>query len=131
MHSLLTALPAIIVLLVFLLTEFRRPEPENARSGRLPIMLLLVVLLSAGCVLPYFLPGYFVSYIVSPFGKVMGTALILTVMAVDAYFVLLLVRGLARLLHLTKKDRLISLSVMLVLFPAAIILFWVYLTGGF
>ena len=131
MHSLLTALPAIIVLLAFLLIEFRRPEPENARPGRLPIMLLLVMLISAGCTIPYYLAGFFVSYIVVPFGKVMGTVLILAVMAVAAYIAVLLVRGLARAFRLTKKNRLIALGVMLVIFPAAIILLYAYVSGGF
>ncbi|MBR6106940.1 MAG: hypothetical protein IKQ39_02935 [Oscillospiraceae bacterium] len=131
MHSLLTAFPAIVVLLVFLLAESRKPDLPETATGRLHVMLLLLIPLTVCGTFLYYSVCLWVSRIAVPFGKALGTVLILSAMAVAAYAVLLAARVLARLLRLAKRERLTALCVMPVLFAAEIIAYYVYRYGRF
>lgn len=132
MDVLLLLSPVLAAGLLSLLAVKKGKELSNAKPGRLWLMLLLLLLLTAGVTYGYYLGSFFLSFVAdSCFAVPWRTVFLVFCMVVMAYIAFLLGRLLARLLRLTKKNRLISLAVMLVLLLAETYASYVYISGNF
>ena len=124
--------PILAAGLLSLLGVKRGKELPKAKPGRLWLMLLLLIPLTAGATYGYYLGAFFLSFVAdSRFGRPWKTVFLVFCMVIMAYIAFLLGRLLAHLLCLTKKNRLVSLAVMLVLLLAATYASYVYISGNF
>ncbi|MBP0968097.1 MAG: hypothetical protein J5722_10705 [Oscillospiraceae bacterium] len=132
MDVLMLLSPILVAGLLTLLIVRKKPEFPKAKPGRLWIMLLLTVLLTLAGTYGYYLGAFFLSLPIDGLlGQPWDTVILLLCMLLMAYIIFLTGRGLARLLSLTKKNRLVSLAVMLVLLLAETYAFYVYISGQF
>ena len=123
--------PILISGVIAFLFDRCKEEYRNARPGRLPLMLILTVILSAAGIFGYYLGAFGLSFVTdSMFHAPFNTLVLLFCMAVMAYLLLLLARGLALLLALTKKNRTISLLVMILLMLAETYILYVCISGS-
>lgn len=129
MQYIMLIAPIIAVLVPYIIREIRRPaQPDEAR-GRLPVMVVLLLLLTSGGTFLYYLWLLFLSYRTVFHIKAANDVFCMVTLALLAYFVLLLERGLARLLELNKKNRVISKILMLVFWSAEIIVLAMMIAG--
>lgn len=132
MDVLLLLSPILLAGIITLLIVRKKQELPNARPGRLPFMLILLLPLAAGATYAYYLGAFFLSFVTdSQFARPWNMVVLVLCMIFMAYIAFLLGRLLARMLCLTKKNRLISLTVMLVLMPAMTYASYVYISGEF
>ena len=118
-------------LLSLLAVTLRREFPK-AKPGRLPVMLLLLIPLTAGAIFGYYPSAVFFGYIIdgwfdNPLENILGWIC----MALLVYLVFLIARLIARLLSLTKKNTLVSLTLMLACLLAGVYILYVRISDSF
>ena len=116
-YTLFTVAPIIIITLIFLVIEIRRPEQPDTGSGRLPVMILLLFPFSAGAIYLYFHVAYKL-YDRLRMSALPTDVLMMSGLAVWNLAVLLIARLIARLLRLNQKSRVISMIILQLLFIA-------------
>ena len=132
MDVLLLLAPVLAAGLLSVFAVKKHKEQPNEKPGRLPIMILLLLPLTAGATYVYYLGAFVMSFVTdSQVFRPWNNVVLALCMALMAYIAFLLGRLLARMLCLTKKNRLISLSVMLVLMLAMTYASYVYISGNF
>ena len=132
MDVLLLLAPVLAAGLLSVFAVKKHKEQPKARPGRLPLMILLLIPLTAGATYVYYLGAFVMSFVTdSQVFRPWNNAVLALCMALMAYIAFLLGRLLARMLCLTKKNRLISLAVMLVLMLAMTYASYVYISGNF
>ncbi len=132
MDVLLLLAPVLAAGLLSVFAVKKHTEQPNEKPGRLPIMILLLLPLTAGATYAYYLGAFFLSFVTdSRFARPWNLVVLVLCMIFMAYIAFLLGRLLARILCLTKKNRLISLAVMLVLMLAMTYASYVYISGNF
>ena len=114
-YTLFTVAPIIIITLIFLVIEIRRPERPDTGSGRLPVMILLLFPFSAGAIYLYFHVAYKL-YDRLQMSALPTDVLMMSGLAVWNLAVMLIVRLIARLLRLNQKSRVISMIILQLLF---------------
>ena len=123
--------PILVSGLIAWIFDWKSPEFPKAKPGRLPLMLLVTVLLSVGGMFGYYLGGFALSFVLDGFlPQPFDDLILLLCMTVMAYILLLCERGLAKLLSLTKKNRMISLVVMIMLLLEEAYAAYVYISGS-
>lgn len=132
MDVLLLLAPVLAAGLLSVFAVKKHTEQPNEKPGRLPIMILLLLPLTASATYAYYLGAFFLSFVTnSRFARPWNLVVLVLCMIFMAYIAFLLGRLLARMLCLTKKNRLISLAVMLVLMLAMTYASYVYISGNF
>ena len=132
MDVILLLAPVLAAGLLSLLAVRMHQEQPKAKPGRLPLMILLLIPLTAGATYVYYLGAFVMSFVTdSQVFRPWNNVVLALCMALMAYIAFLLGRLLARLLGLTRKNRLISLTVMLVLMLAMTYASYVYISGNF
>ena len=116
-YTLFTVVPIIIITLIFLVIEIRRPEQPDTGSGRLPVMILLLFPFSAGAIFLYFYVAYKL-YDRLRMAALPTDVLMMSGLAVWNLAVLLIARLIARLLRLNQKSRVTSMIILQLLFIA-------------
>lgn len=129
MDVLLLLGPLLVSGVLSLIIVKKRAEHPKAKPGRMPLMLLLLIPLTLGCTYVYYLSAYLLALFTESLPC--GTVLLVICLLLLAYFMLLAGRGLARLLSLTKKNRMASLAVMLLLLLAETYASYVYISGNY
>lgn len=118
--------PILLVGLIVFFVDRHHPEYADAKPGRLPLMLLLVLLLSGAGVFGYYLGGFAVSSVIN---GTLGDIVTLACMALAVYILLLIVRALAKLLKQTRQNRSIALTAMTLLLAAESYYAYVQISG--
>ena len=132
MDVLLLLAPLLAAGLLSVFAVKKHKEQPKEKPGRLPLMLLLLLPLTAGATYGYYLGSFFLSFVTdSHFSRPWNTVVLVFCMVLMAYIAFLLGRLLARILCLTKKNRLISLAMMLVLMLVMTYASYVYISGNF
>ena len=96
--------------------EIRRPERPDTKSGRLPVMILLLFPFSAGAIIYLYFHVAYKLYDRLQTSALPTDVLMMSGLAVWNLAVLLIVRLIARLLLLNQKSRIISMIILQLLF---------------
>ena len=111
----LLSLPAFAVLMLVLLIECRRKERPDAKTGGLPVMVLLLVPLAAGTILLYYLTAFWLSFQLHLGSKAAELTAMLAGLVPVVLAEVLIEQIAARLLRLNRKNRIISALLMMLL----------------
>ena len=98
-----------------LIMECRRKERPDAKPGRLPVMVLLLVPLAAGTILLYYLTAFWLSFQLHLGSKAAELTAMLAGLVPVVLAEVLIEQIAARLLRLNRKNRIISALLMMLL----------------
>lgn len=112
-----------------LIMECRRKERPDAKPGRLPVMVLLLVPLSAGTILLYFLTGFWLSCQLHLGSKTADFTALLFCLVPVVLAAVLIEQIAARLLRLNRKNRILSALLLLLLTVCGIVGFYFHVSA--
>ena len=128
--ALVLSVPVFAVNLLYLLIDSGRPEGQNTKEGRLLLSCLLTVPVAALGAAGFVLILWTMSYLFpDAYVRLKPTLPVIGATALWVYAVLLCDRLLLRLLSLTKKNRRICITLLMLLFAALVIVFCLLAAG--